>query len=59
MEKEVNIAVLGLGVVASGLIENLAMAKDKTRQQTGMRLSITKVMVRSKEKEERRLKSIN
>ncbi|AYW48854.1 homoserine dehydrogenase [Tetragenococcus osmophilus] len=50
MEKEVNIAVLGLGVVASGLIENLAMAKDKTRQQTGMRLSITKVMVRSKEK---------
>lgn len=50
MEKEVNIAVLGLGVVASGLIENLATAKEKIKQQTGMNLSITKVMVRSKEK---------
>jgi len=50
MEKEVNIAVLGLGVVASGLIENLATAKEKIKQQTGMNFSITKVMVRSKEK---------
>ncbi|KFN90453.1 homoserine dehydrogenase [Tetragenococcus muriaticus] len=50
MEKEVNIAVLGLGVVASGLIENLTIAKEKIKQQTGVALSITKVMVRSKEK---------
>ncbi|MDN6243169.1 MAG: homoserine dehydrogenase, partial [Tetragenococcus koreensis] len=49
MDKEVKIAVLGLGVVANGLVENLTAAKEKIKQQTGLTFSIAKVLVRSKE----------
>ncbi|MDN6639418.1 MAG: homoserine dehydrogenase [Tetragenococcus sp.] len=49
MEKEVKIAVLGLGVVANGLVKNLEAAQEKIRQQTGLSFSIAKVLVRSKE----------
>ncbi|GMA43743.1 hypothetical protein GCM10025853_12000 [Tetragenococcus halophilus subsp. halophilus DSM 20339] len=50
MKKQVNIAVLGLGVVANGLVKNLIAAEEKIKQQTDLSFSIAKVLVRSKEK---------
>ncbi|MDN6142080.1 MAG: homoserine dehydrogenase [Tetragenococcus halophilus] len=52
MKKQVNIAVLGLGVVANGLVKNLIAAEEKIKQQTDLSLSIAKVLVRSKEKKQ-------
>ncbi|MCF1684377.1 homoserine dehydrogenase [Tetragenococcus halophilus] len=52
MKKQVNIAVLGLGVVANGLVKNLITAEEKIKQQTGLSISIAKVLVRSKEKKQ-------
>lgn len=56
MEKQVKIAVLGLGVVASGLVENLNAAKEKIKQQTNLSFSIAKVLVRSQEKKQEQAK---
>jgi len=56
MEKQIKIAVLGLGVVASGLVENLNAAKEKIKQQTNLTFSIAKVLIRSRENKEEQAK---
>lgn len=45
MKKELKIGLLGLGVVATGLVERLAAQKEKIEAQTGVSLLIDKVLV--------------
>lgn len=48
MKKEIKIGLLGLGVVATGVVELLAIQKKKIEDQTGVRLTLTKVLVLDK-----------
>lgn len=53
MGKQVNIAILGLGVVATGVVDQLVSSKEKIRQFTANDIRISKVLVRSKEKKQK------
>lgn len=48
MKKEMNIGLLGLGVVATGVVEMLAIQKHKIEKQTGVTLNLSKVLVLDK-----------
>lgn len=48
MKKELKIGLLGLGVVANGVVELLAAQKEKIAKQTGVTLTLEKVLVLDK-----------
>ncbi|HIZ52760.1 MAG TPA: homoserine dehydrogenase [Candidatus Enterococcus avicola] len=45
MKKEMKIGLLGLGVVATGVVERLAAQKKQIEGQTGVKLTISKALV--------------
>src|SRR5699024_2001051 len=45
MKKEMKIGLLGLGVVATGVVERLATQKKQIEGQTGVKLTISKALV--------------
>ncbi|HIY57442.1 MAG TPA: homoserine dehydrogenase [Candidatus Tetragenococcus pullicola] len=49
MKNELSIALLGLGVVGSGVMEIITTQNEKIYEKTGYRLHIDKALVRSKE----------
>lgn len=59
MGKQFNIAILGLGVVATGVIEELLAAKEKIQEISAVDVNITKVLVRSKEKKQEQARKYN
>lgn len=46
MDKTLNIGLLGLGVVGSGVVEVLARQQEKLRDETGIKIQIVKSLVR-------------
>lgn len=48
MKKEMKIGLLGLGVVATGVVELLAKQREKMEQQTGVTFTLAKVLVLDK-----------
>lgn len=49
MEKRLQIGILGLGVVGTGVVEILAKERQKIKQRTGVELVITKALIREAE----------
>ena len=49
MEKRLQIGILGLGVVGTGVVEILAKERQKIKQRTGVELVITKALIRETE----------
>lgn len=47
--KEVKIGILGLGVVAQGFLEMLTSQKQRIEAQKGIKLIVSKVLVREGE----------
>jgi homoserine dehydrogenase len=51
MVKEINIGLLGLGTVGSGVVTIVENHQDRLRHQIGCPVKISKVLVRNLEKE--------
>ena len=46
MDKTLNVGLLGLGVVGGGVVEVLARQQEKIQKETGVKIQITKCLVR-------------
>lgn len=46
MDKTLNVGLLGLGVVGGGVVEVLARQQEKIQRETGVKIQITKCLVR-------------
>lgn len=49
MGKKLNVGILGLGVVGSGVVQVLAKQKEQIETATGVQLTITKALIRPQE----------
>ncbi|HLQ86935.1 MAG TPA: homoserine dehydrogenase, partial [Enterococcus sp.] len=49
MDKTLNVGLLGLGVVGGGVVEVLARQQEKIQRETGVKIQITKCLVRAGE----------